>query len=136
VAYATTTDVEDALGRSLTETEEAQVTGWLDDAGYLIDGWTRTASTTDTEARYLRVSVRMVVRALGAAAQAGVESGTEQVGPFARSLRYTADASSGDVWLSAGDKLILGDARLGSGMTSVQLGTDRYIEPVVEDDES
>lgn len=128
MAYATTEDVENAIDRSLTDAEEVQVPGWLEDAGYLIDGFIRW---TVDDARLLRVSVNMVLRALNAPVTAGVDASTDQAGPFATTTHYVADATAGGVWLSSADKAMLRGSR--SGFQSLQLGSERYQEP---DDES
>lgn len=133
MAYATTDDVEEALGRSLTDAETGQATGWLEDAAYLIDGWTGVAVSAATTDLYKRVSVNMVVRALNAGSTAGVDSTQEQTGPFAVMRRFTADASSGGVWLSATDKLMLRRVRSGGGLVSVALGSERYCQPDVDE---
>lgn len=61
--------------------------------------------------------------------QAGM-AGIEQVGIDDGSVRFNANASSGDVWLSSMDKLALRRYRCGGGLVSVQLVGDRYkIDP-------
>jgi hypothetical protein len=131
--YATTTDVEDALGRSLTDEEEAKVTSWLIDAGYLIDGYKGSTDGLDSAgvalaaavtARYRQVSVNMAIRALSSNIPVGASSGSEIAGPFQQQVTYMAPAAGGGVWLSASDKLML--RRVGGGsFTSVQLGSER-----------
>ena len=122
MAYATDEDVEAQLGRSLTVTEQAQVTGWLEDAAILIDAYTGTADPDPVPASYKRVSVNMVVRALGASDMVpGASSGTETVGPFSRTVQFIRDAAPGGVWLSSVDKTML----RGRGFTSAPLGSER-----------
>lgn len=128
MAYATVDDVEAAFPRSLTDAETVEVEGWLTDAGYLIDGYIRWDVDAD---RLLRVSVNMVIRALNAPVTAGVDSATDQAGPFATTTHYVADATSGGVWLSSTDKIMLRGAQ--SGFMSLQLGSERYQEPVEDD---
>jgi hypothetical protein len=130
MAYADVTDVESDLDRSLTDAETAKVEGWLQDAGYLIDAYTGFTGD-DPPAVFTRVSVNMTTRALDALGiVAGAASEQEQTGPFGRTVTFTSNASSGGVWLSATDKMMLTGSRVNNGMVSVQLGSERYIEPV------
>lgn len=129
MAYATTDDVEPALGRPLTATETDQAEGWLEDAALIIDA--DYGYTGDTvPAAFERVSVNMTVRAVQSAMlTAGTASQQEQDGPFGRTVTFTPSASAGGVWLSATDRLMLRPYLTGGGMVSVALGTERYIEP-------
>jgi hypothetical protein len=132
MAYATADDVETSLGRSLTSAEADQVDGWLTDAALLIDGegytYTGTVPTV-----FERVSVNMVIRALRAdgVVAPGAASNQWQAGPYGGTVTFTQQASSGGVWLSAADRMMLRPYRGASGMTSVTLGSERYIEPTV-----
>jgi hypothetical protein len=127
MAYATTSDVTSRLGRALTTSETTQVEEWLTDAGLLIDGYTRApvvAPDTVPDA-YLVVSALMAIRALGAVELIpGTESSTNQVGPFASTLRFGGGGTSGGVWLSGTDKIMLRPYRV--GMASLQLVSERY----------
>lgn len=130
MAYATTDDVEPALGRSLTSAETDQATGWLVDAALIIDGEGYVYTGDTVPEAFKRASVNMVVRAVRAAGiMPGAQSQQEMAGPFARNITYTPTAASGGVWLTATDRLMLRPYRTGGGLTSVQLGTERYIAP-------
>ena len=60
-AYATVTDVENRMVRTLSEREQTVVTNLLDDAAVLIDSY--KASAPDDAKKI--VSCRMVIRAVG-----------------------------------------------------------------------
>lgn len=132
MAYATTDDVEPALGRSLTDAETDQADGWLEDAALIIDGEGYTYTGDTAPDAFLRVSVNMVVRAVKAAAAVtpGAQSQQEQAGPFGRTVTYTASASTGGVWLSATDRAMLRPYSSGGGMVSVAVGSELYTPPV------
>lgn len=127
MALATQEDVEARLGRDLDASEELRAPSLLDDASALVIGYCRQ----DFEPAPYPTSVagvvaRMVARALSQGSiTPGLESATENAGPFSRGFKY-GGGSSGDVWLSATDKTMLRGYRLGGGLTSVQLVGERY----------
>lgn len=134
MTLAQKSDVEDRLGRALTSAEDAVVEARLTDAELLIFGWCgQSFDTFDTCAdTIIAVEAGMVARVLlqGSAGQTpGIQS--VQLGAF--STQYASALTTGDVWLSAGDKLRLRSCRRGGGMTSVQLVGERY---EIEEDES
>lgn len=61
MAYATYQDVQDRMNRTLSQSEQAQVTTLLDDAALMIDSYNSTA----TDAIKGFISCRMVIRAIG-----------------------------------------------------------------------
>lgn len=127
MALATQADVEARLGRALSGSEASKATSLLDDASALVVGYCRQDfEPAPYPTAVVGVVARIVVRTLSQGDIApGVESTTEAAGPFSRGFKY-AGGSSGEVWLSATDKLMLRTFRLGGGLTSVQLVGDRY----------
>lgn len=122
MAYATTSDVADRLGRPLTAAELPRVQVLLEDAAALIDAHTDGAlvDLDPLPSAPGRVSALMVARVLATAdIPAGLESQT--VGPFG--VRFGAGYTSGGVWLSATDKTMLRSWR--ASAVSVQLESER-----------
>lgn len=135
MALATDEDVEARLGRELTEAETLRVDALLDDASAIVIGYCGTDfEPAPYPTAVVGVVAKMVARALARGSSAGGEFVDQQAaGPF--SARYSASTSTGDMWLTAADKLALRPHRRGGGMTSVQLVGERY-EITDEDDES
>lgn len=127
MALATQADVEARLGRELAESEASKATSLLDDASALVVGYCRQDfEPAPYPTAVSGVVARIVIRTLGQGEIApGVESTTEGAGPFSRGFKY-AGGSSGEVFLTATDKMMLRAYRLGGGLTSVQLIGDRY----------
>ena len=123
MALATQADVEAVLGRVLAEAESGRVEALLRRADALILGWLgMTAEPAPIPPVLTDTSADMVARVFTASVTAGVAS----VGVDDASIRYTADASSGGVWLSNSDKIALRPYRVGGGLRSVQMVGDRY----------
>lgn len=118
-------DVELHLGRPLTSSETAKVEAQLNEASDLVIGYTRQ----DFEpAPYPGAVTRVVAGMVGRSFdQSSVTPGIDQIstGPF--STHFTAAATSGDVWISASDKIKLRPYR--RSVTSVQLYGERYTAP-------
>lgn len=74
MAYATYTDVQARMSRTLSSTEQSIVTTLLDDAAIMIDT-TGTSASSDVKKV---VSCRMVMRAIGDGDSAGVPMGATQ----------------------------------------------------------
>ena len=105
--YATTDDIEARLGRELTETEEDVCDALLEDAAVIIDA---TAPNAAADAKKV-VSCRMVLRVIGAEAQAGVPMGATQgsMSALGYSQSWTiSGGASGELYLSKADRRILG----------------------------
>ena len=105
--YATTDDIEARLGRELTETEEDVCDALLEDAAVIIDA---TAPNASADAKKV-VSCRMVLRVIGAEAQAGVPMGATQgsMSALGYSQSWTiSGGASGELYLSKADRRILG----------------------------
>lgn len=106
-AYATTTDVQARMTRTMDTAELNVCSTLLDDAGVLIDAYALGAST---EAKKV-VSCRMVIRALGDGSSNGVPMGATQgsMSGLGYSQSWTISGGSvGEIYLSKTDKNLLG----------------------------
>ena len=127
MAYATLTDVENRITRTLSTDEETVATNLLDDAAVIIDAYNSNA----TAAAKLTVSCRMVIRALGDGEISGIPTGASQGSmsglSYAQSWTLGAGGGVGELYLSKQDRDILGRANsIGSyspvqGMTGAPL---------------
>ena len=126
MTLAEKTDVEARLRRSLTAAEELGIAADLNDASAAVIGYCRQDfEPAPYPVAVVGVVAKMVARSYARTA-AGTGSFTEQrnAGPFG--IRYSEASSTGDSWLTAGDKLALRPYRLGGGLTSVGLVGARY----------
>ena len=106
-AYATTTDVQARMTRTMDTAELDVCSTLLGDAGVLIDAYALGAST---EAKKV-VSCRMVIRALGDGSSNGVPMGATQgsMSGLGYSQSWTISGGSvGEIYLSKTDKNLLG----------------------------
>lgn len=107
-AYATAQDVQDRMARTLSTDERALATTLLDDAAVIIDG---TAQEAAADAKKI-VSCRMVIRALEAGSLEGVPIGATQGSMsglgYSQSWTMSGSASSGELYLSKQDRILLG----------------------------
>ena len=106
-AYATTTDVQARMTRTMDTAELDVCSTLLDDAGVLIDAYALGAST---EAKKV-VSCRMVIRALGDGSSNGVPMGATQgsMSGLGYSQSWTISGGSvGEIYHSKTDKNLLG----------------------------
>lgn len=120
------TDVESALGRELTEAEEARVASLLAEASALIVGHLGNdpSDPGPIPDPVTLVAARMVARVLGQNAAVGVEGTTEQAGPFSQTVRLGSGTTTGAPWLTAVDKVTLRPYRTGGGFRSVPLESE------------
>ena len=107
MAYATVTDVQNRMLRTMSEDESAVCQFMLDDAAVIIDTYNSTAST---DAKMI-VSCRMVERALSDGADAGIPMGATQGSMSA--LGYTqswtiGSGTTGELYISKAEKKLLG----------------------------
>lgn len=125
MAYASLSDIENRITRTISTDEETVATTLLDDAAVIIDAYNSAAS----DAAKLTVSCRMVIRALGDGEMTGIPMGASQGSmsglSYAQSWTIGSGGSAGELYLSKQDKDILGRANsIGSyspvqGMTGV-----------------
>lgn len=113
-AYATVTDVENRMVRTLSEREQTVVTNLLDDAAILIDSY--KASAPDDAKKI--VSCRMVIRAVGDGSTeipAGATQGTISALGYSQTWTMGTNASVGQLYLDKTDKALLGGgSKIGS----------------------
>ena len=107
MAYATVSDVQARMTRQMSTDEQSVCSNLLDDAAVIIDAYN---SEADTEAKKL-VSVRMVTRAIGDGADAGIPMGATQgsMSALGYSQSWTIGAgSAGELYLGKLEKKLLG----------------------------
>ena len=108
MAYATVTDVENRITRTLTTDEESVCGYLLDDAAVIIDAFNSEASANAK----LTVSCRMVIRALGDGEPTGVPRGASQGSMaalgYSQSWTMGTGGNVGELYLSKLDKELLG----------------------------
>jgi len=123
---ASQSDVAARLGRQLTTTELDRLPSLIDDASAMVVGYCgQDFEPGPVPVAVVGVVAKAVARVI-ARATAGTEFTDQQTaGPF--SVRFSAPASSGDVWLTAADKLALRPHRVGGGLRSVQSVGNRYL---------
>lgn len=106
-AYATTTDVQARMLRTLSNAELSVCGNLLEDAGIIIDSYASSATASAKKV----VSVRMVIRAIGDGAESGVPVGANQgsMSGLGYSQSWTiSGGSTGELYLSKADKILLG----------------------------
>ena len=113
-AYATVTDVQNRMVRTLSEKETTVVTNLLDDAATIIDTYRANATA---EAKKM-VSCRMIIRAIGDGSSdipVGATQGSMAALGYSQSWTMGSNASVGQLYLDKTDKSILGGgSRIGS----------------------
>lgn len=108
MAYATVTDVQNRMTRDLSTDEQAVCGFLLDDAALMIDGVNANAAAAAKKT----VSCRMVIRALGDGGSGGVPMGATQGSMsalgYSQSWTIGNGGSTGELYLSKADRLLLG----------------------------
>lgn len=124
MALATQEDVEARLGRTVEGAEAARLPALLSDASATVIGYCRTDfEPSPYPEAVVGVTAKMIARVLGRSG--GVDFASQQsAGPF--SVSYATDTTTGDMWLTKADKMALRSHRVGGGLTSVPLVSDRY----------
>lgn len=106
--YATVADVEARMTRDLSADEQSVAAVLLEDAAVMIDAQAPNASA----AAKLTVSCRMVIRALGDGGTSGVPMGASQGSMsglgYSQSWTIGGGGSTGELYLSKADRLLLG----------------------------
>lgn len=127
MALAASPDVVDRLGRPLTTDETTRVTGLLDEASALVSGWLGCTPDPVPDAVKIVVS-RMVARVFATDSAGGPEPGLSSLqatmGPFLVNRGYSSDATSGGVWLTRQDKVMLRPFRCRGRVENV--GTSKW----------
>lgn len=107
MAYATVSDVQARMTRSMTETDQTVCLSLLEDAAVIIDAYNAEASENAKKT----VSCRMVVRALGDGTSQGIPMGATQgsMSALGYSQSWTiGSGSAGELYIGKLEKKILG----------------------------
>ncbi len=107
MAYATISDIQSRMTRSMSEAEQVVCSNLLDDAAVIIDAYN---SEADAEVKNV-VSVRMVTRAIGDGTNAGIPMGATQgsMSALGYSQSWTiGSGSAGELYLGKLEKKLLG----------------------------
>ena len=108
MAYATVTDVQSRMSRTLTTDEQTLCATMLDDAAVIIDAYN---SEADVGAKKI-VSCRMVIRAMGDGTDAGVPLGATQGSMsalgYSQSWTIGAGGASGELYIGKLERKLLG----------------------------
>lgn len=112
MAYATVSDVQARMLRTLSTDEEALCGTFLDDVAVMIDG-TNTSATADVKKV---VSCRVVIRALGDGSDIGVPMGATQGSMsglgYSQSWTIASGGSVGVLYFDKTEKKMLGLSNL------------------------
>lgn len=112
MAYATVSDVQARMLRTLSTDEEALCGTFLDDVAVMIDG-TNTSATADVKKV---VSCRVVIRALGDGSDIGVPMGATQGSMsglgYSQSWAIASGGSVGVLYFDKTEKKMLGLSNL------------------------
>lgn len=107
MAYATVSEVEARITRTLSTDEEAVCSALLDDAAVQIDAYNANASANAKKV----VSCRMVIRALGddtACVPAGASQGSMSALGYSQSWTFQSGGSVGELYIGKEDRKLLG----------------------------
>ena len=106
MAYATVSDVQSRMTRTMDTAEQAVCAVLLDDAAVLIDAYRPSATTAAKQA----VSCRVVIRAMSASdgVPMGATQGSMSGLGYSQSWTISTGGSVGELYLSKTDKQILG----------------------------
>lgn len=107
MAYATLSEVQERMTRTLTEDERSVCSALLEDAAVIIDAYNSEAS----EQAKKTVSCRMVVRALGDGSSQGIPMGATQgsMSALGYSQSWTlGSGAAGELYIGKLEKKILG----------------------------
>ena len=130
MAYATFSDVQSHMIRTMTTDEQALCTALLDDAAIIIDAYNADAAADNKKL----VSVNMVKRAIGDDEQAGIPLGATQGSMsglgYSQSWTQGAGASTGEVYLGKAPETFTYEGKTYTPMTfaaSTGLNPDDYV---------
>ena len=108
MAYATVSDVQARMNRTMSEAEQTTCSTLLDDAAVVIDAYNANASV---DAKKI-VSCNMVIRKLGDGEDNGIPIGATQGSQsglgYSQSWTMTGGGSTGELYLAKIDKKLLG----------------------------
>ena len=108
MAYATVTDVQARMSRTLTTDEQTLCATMLDDAAVIIDAYNSEAAAGAKKI----VSCRMVIRAMGDGTDAGVPLGATQGSMsalgYSQSWTIGSGGASGELYIGKLERKLLG----------------------------
>ena len=106
MAYATVSDVQSRINRTLTEADEAVCEELLEDAAVVVDAYNPCA---DLDAKKV-VSCRMVIRALGSGGDVpiGATQGSMSALGYSQSWTIGSSGATGELYLAKLEKKLLG----------------------------
>ena len=118
MAYATVSDVQSRMTRTMDTAEQAVCAVLLDDAAVLIDAYRPSATTAAKQA----VSCRVVIRAMSASdgVPMGATQGSMSGLGYSQSWTISTGGSVGELYLSKTDKQILGGGNAIGSYSPVQ----------------
>lgn len=122
MAYATVTDVQARMDRTMSSAEQTLCATLLDDAAVIIDAWNSSAGA---DAKKI-VSCNMVIRRLGSGEDTGMPMGATQgsMSGLGYSQSWTiGGGATGELYLAKSDKKLLG--------VSNQVGSYSPVEELV-----
>lgn len=105
--YATREDIESGF-RTLTTEEETACTALLEEAAIIIDSMARNAPVDAKKVVSCRMIRRVIAGMSSQSVPMGAIQGTVTAGPYSQTWNYGSGASSGELYLSKTDKLMLG----------------------------
>lgn len=105
--YATLEDIESGF-RTLTTEEETACTALLEEAAIIIDSMARNAPVDAKKVVSCRMIRRVIAGMSSQSVPMGAIQGTVSAGPYSQTWNYGSGASSGELYLSKTDKLMLG----------------------------
>lgn len=105
--YATLEDIESGF-RTLTTEEETACTALLEEAAIIIDSMARNAQLDAKKVVSCRMIRRVIAGMSSQSVPMGAIQGTVTAGPYSQTWNYGSGASSGELYLSKTDKLMLG----------------------------
>lgn len=106
MAYATVSDVQARMSRTMSSSEQTLCSTFLDDAALIIDCFNKDANADDKKV----VSCNMVIRKMGAESDVpmGATQGSQSALGYSQSWTIGGGGSSGELYLSKIDKRLLG----------------------------
>ena len=128
MAYATYSDVQGRMTRTMSEAEQTVCTNLLDDAALIIDAYNADASADNKKL----VSINIVKRAIGDAGSdipMGATQGSMAGLGYSQSWTISSGGCVGDLYLNKYDKKLLG---LGNKIGSYSPVEELGVAPCVE----
>lgn len=124
-ALAARADVEARLRRSLTDAEAGEqdkwVNGALEEASLLVTSYCGRTFDDEVPNEVRVVTSRVAARGVTSARTDAAASQTDQADIWQRTIAYQPDSTSGGMWLTKADKLMLGPYATGSHVFSVDM---------------